>query len=65
MTKKNRDSSGYFGVVVILMAVIWGLTSLWYWALHGMDEKIGTATGMTSFALFMVGFIMCMNAWET
>lgn len=50
------------GLTLIALAAIWGLAAMWWWALAGLSEPIGIATGFTTLALAMVGFLTIL--WE-
>lgn len=51
----NRTTEILIGVT--LSGVAFGLVSIWWWALFGMNSDVGVACATTSFILFFGGML--------
>lgn len=49
------------GALAAVLGVITGLVALWWWAIAGMSQPVGTAAGLTAGAAIIVGLAVAAN----
>ena len=58
--KLSKDKIPFYGVLLSAGSIVFGLVSLWVWALVGMSRDVGTATIFTVIAGVVVGTFMAI-----
>lgn len=48
------------GIALMVLAAVWALVALWWWALHGMSKDVASANVGTAFLAFAVGFPLAL-----
>ena len=57
-----KDDEAKLAGVLTAIALAWTFGALWFWALVGVGEDVGTAMLVTAFILWGVAFISIMAA---